>query len=242
MTGRQDNGTSDAPGPACSTDDSGDLFALLRATTPHRVQLTGGETAAQDTSTGLSGDLRDPLPHDAVVGSVETPVGFLTLGLTARGVAACSFEAEDQVAARLGRSLPNVGRAEARLDPVRSELAAYFEGRLRSFTVPLDLRLASDFGKVVLRSLLDVGYGETTTERELAQRSGQANARRAVVNTVRTNPLCVLLPCHRVVPDDYPQRLGGYAGGGEAKQYLLNLEETRIRRRSGAGAVRSGPG
>lgn len=211
--------------PASATraaGDSGDLFALLRATTP----------GAQETTQETTWKPADQLPHDVIVGTVETPVGFLTLGVTARGLVACSFETEDRVLARLTRFLPDIGRSETWLEPVRCEINAYFEGRSCSFSMPLDLRLASDFGKVVLRSLLQVDYGETTTEAELARRSGQDRARRAVVNTVRTNPLCILLPCHRVVPEDYPQRMGGYAGGGEAKRHLLSLEASHARRRT----------
>ncbi|GLU49867.1 methylated-DNA--[protein]-cysteine S-methyltransferase [Nocardiopsis ansamitocini] len=168
------------------------------------------------------------IPFDVVSGTAETPVGFLSLALTPRGLVSCSFDSEDTVLPRLARAVsPRIGPHDAWLEPVRQELNAYFEGRLTAFTVPLDLRLTSDFGRVVLRSLLDVPYGSTTFHTDLAARIGRASATRAVANTLATNPLCLFLPCHRVVPPDYPGECGPYTGGTAAKQYLLRLERER---------------
>ncbi|TDQ52311.1 methylated-DNA--[protein]-cysteine S-methyltransferase [Actinorugispora endophytica] len=165
------------------------------------------------------------VPFDVVTGTAETPVGFLSLALTERGLVSCSFDPEEAVLPRLARAVSTrIGPHDAWLDPVRRELNAYFEGRLTAFTIPLDLRLTSDFGRVVLRSLLDVPYGSTTSYAALAARIGHANAIRAVANTLATNPLCLFLPCHRVVPAEYPDLVGAYAGGSDAKRYLLTLE------------------
>lgn len=167
-------------------------------------------------------------PFDVVTGTAETPVGFLSLALTERGIASCSYDPEDTVTPRLARAVSTrIGSHSAWLDPVRRELDAYFEGQLTSFTIPLDLRLTSDFGRVVLRSLLDVPYGSTTSYTALAARIGHVNATRAVANTLATNPLCLFLPCHRVVPAEHPDRVGAYAGGADAKRYLLALERFR---------------
>lgn len=87
----------------------------------------------------------------------------------------CSFDPEETLLPRLARAVSSrIGTHEARLDPVRRELNAYFEGRLTSFSVPLDLRLTSDFGRVVLRSLLRVPYGSTATYQGWPRGSGAA--------------------------------------------------------------------
>ncbi|WP_158562858.1 methylated-DNA--[protein]-cysteine S-methyltransferase [Marinitenerispora sediminis] len=195
----------------------GDLDALIRATATTPAASTALPARPRPTVR--------PAQHDVVIGTAETPVGFLTLALTQRGLVSCSFDSEDSVLPRLSRAVSaDIGRQENRLDPVRRELNAYFEGRLTSFSIPLDLRLTSDFGRVVLRSLLDVPWGATLTHARLAERIGRGNAGRAVANTLATNPICVLLPCHRIVPEDYPAEVGCYAGGPDAKRYLLTLE------------------
>jgi methylated-DNA-[protein]-cysteine S-methyltransferase len=213
-----------------------DLVALIQATHPP-VRPTGhavGATIAHDR--GPQPVPSAPRPqgpvapggHEmpVVVGTVETPVGFLSAGLTPRGVAACTFDPEEVVATRLARATSGtVGQDDRRLDPLRSELDRYFEGTCDSFTVPLDLRLLSAFGRAVLRAVRDVPYGSVTTHTALAQRIGSPGALRAVRNSLLTNPLCVLLPCHRAVPEHYPRDTGEYAGGIPAKRYLLTLEE-----------------
>lgn len=193
-----------------------DLFTLLAAANPYAVPATAPAPPVV---------VPERARYDAVVGIAQTPLGPLSLALTGQGLAACTFESEDSVAERLSRLLPEVGREEGRLDPVRRELDAYFEGRLSRFSIPLDLRLVSDFGKVVLRSLLDVGYGCTRTYRVFAERLGKTNALRAMGNTLNTNPLCVVVPCHRVVAEDFPEHVGDYAGGAAAKRRLLRLEQ-----------------
>ncbi|PRX99611.1 methylated-DNA--[protein]-cysteine S-methyltransferase [Allonocardiopsis opalescens] len=197
----------------------GDLEALINATKP-------GGAAYADAS------------FDVVVGTAETPIGPLLLAITERGLAVCCYESEEAMLPRVTRLIsPRLGRDRRRLDPVRRELDAYFAGRLQSFATPVDLRLTSGFGRIVLRSLLDVPYGTTTTYDELAARIGHHNAVRAVANALATNPVCVVLPCHRVVPSGFPAdpSVGGYAGGADAKLYLLTLEEYAPRRRPAEG-------
>ncbi|MFC4867455.1 MULTISPECIES: methylated-DNA--[protein]-cysteine S-methyltransferase [Streptomonospora] len=203
-------------GPGSGTDD---IDALVRATSP----------AAGEDRAGPGGAAAAPaargVPFDVVTGVVETPVGFLFCAMTETGLAACSFAPEEAVVERLERAVSaNIGPHDAHLDPVRREIGAYFAGRLSTFTVPLDLRLTGDFGRVVLRSLLDVPYGSTIAPGDLAARIGRPNARRAVASTLAENPLCLFLPCHRVVGDDYPNDPGPYAGGTAAKRGLLALE------------------
>lgn len=160
---------------------------------------------------------------DVAITGVDTPVGRLALAATEAGVVACSYDGEDAVAARVAAAIsPRVLRAPARLDPVRRELEEYFAGRRARFSTTVDLRLATPFGQRVLRALGAVPYGMTTTYGALASRMGRPGAARAVGHALGANPICVIVPCHRVVGAS--GALTGYAGGLEIKRRLLDLE------------------
>lgn len=107
-------------------------------------------------------------------------------------------------------------------DTVTQQLREYFAGERREFDVPLDLHGVTPFRAEVLRELSKVPYGETTTYAELARAAGNPKAVRAVGSACATNPLPILIPCHRVLRAD--GSLGGYRGGTEAKRFLLRLE------------------
>lgn len=107
-------------------------------------------------------------------------------------------------------------------DPASRQLAEYFAGERREFDVPLDLHGVTPFRAEVLRELAKVPYGEITTYAELARAVGNPKAVRAVGSACATNPLPILIPCHRVLRAD--GSLGGYRGGTEAKRFLLRLE------------------
>jgi methylated-DNA-[protein]-cysteine S-methyltransferase len=118
---------------------------------------------------------------------------------------------------------PRVLRHPGPTDAVRRALAAYLAGRSRAVDVPVDLALARTFQREVLTTLRErVGYGERTTYAALASASGHTGAARAVGSALGGNPLCVVLPCHRVLPAS--GGVGGYAGGPAAKELLLALE------------------
>jgi methylated-DNA-[protein]-cysteine S-methyltransferase len=118
---------------------------------------------------------------------------------------------------------PRVLRHPGPTDAVRRALAAYLAGHSRGVDVPVDLALARSFQREVLTALrARVGYGERTTYAALASAAGHAGAARAVGSALGGNPLCVVLPCHRVLPAS--GGLGGYAGGPAAKEHLLALE------------------
>lgn len=181
---------------------SGDLDALLRVTSPTYVGKT---------------------QPDIAFGTLDGPVGRLTLAVTHRGVVACSYEDEHTVFERVCREVGSfIGADPRRLDPVRRELDAYFSSRLRAFTTTVDLQLATPFARTVLQMMLAVPYGTVTTYREIAERMGRPRALRAVGNALGGNPVCVIVPCHRVVEGDAV--LGGYAGGATAKERLLRVE------------------
>ncbi len=169
---------------------------------------------------------RPPRLHGDVTYALhDTPVGPLFLAVSKRGLVASSYDEESSAARRIaGRVSPAVvrGTSEA-LDEVRRELDAYFGGRRRSFDVPVDLALATPFQSRVLGTLREsVAYGSTTTYGTLARQIGAPKASRAVGAALGANPVCVVVPCHRVVGTT--GALTGYAGGVAAKETLLRLE------------------
>lgn len=156
---------------------------------------------------------------------METPVGRLLLAATERGLVRVAYEREgfdavlETLAARLS---PRILEAPARLGVARQQIGEYFSGARTRFDVPLDLGLSSGFRQAVQRYLPSIGYGQTQSYKEVAQIVGNAAAVRAVGSACATNPLPVVVPCHRVLRSD--GSLGGYIGGLEAKAALLALE------------------
>lgn len=105
---------------------------------------------------------------------------------------------------------------------LRTELAEYFDGTRRSFDVPLAPGGRTTFTTAIHTALTEIGYGETISYAQLAERVGSPHAVRAAGSACGSNPLLILIPCHRVLRSD--GGLGGYAGGLPAKQFLLDLE------------------
>jgi methylated-DNA-[protein]-cysteine S-methyltransferase len=164
---------------------------------------------------------------DVALAGVDSPIGRLALAATGAGLLACSFADEAELAERVARAVsPRVLRAPRRLDPVRRELDDYFEGRRRAFSVPVDLRLATPFAQRVLGALGEVEYGTTLSYGQLAARIGRPSAARAVGHALGANPVCVVLPCHRILGSG--GKLTGYAGGVPAKRWLLDLEHAPL--------------
>ncbi len=175
--------------------------------------------------------LRPPvLPVTDVSYAVDdTPIGRMLLARNESGALVASVfvptaTEEDRWLDRLARSVsPRVLRHPGALDVARRELDDFLAGRLRSFSSPVDLALATSFQHTVLGRLpLRVGYGERATYGELAKAIDRPSASRAVGAALGANPLCVVLPCHRIVASS--GSLTGYAGGLAAKEYLLDLE------------------
>ena len=163
---------------------------------------------------------------DVAYRTVDTPVGPLLLAATEQGLVRVAYpnQGHDAVLQELAdRISPRVLHAPARLDPVVRQLDDYFAGRRRRFDVPLDWRLSTGFRSTVLHHLAaDVDYGRTASYAALAALAGNPRAVRAVGTACATNPLPVVVPCHRVVRSD--GAIGNYAGGVEAKRTLLDLE------------------
>lgn len=153
----------------------------------------------------------------------ETPIGPLTLAATPAGLVSVGFGREDDVLPALAaRISPRVVRLPARFDQVRRELDEYFAGRRRHFDVPLDRRLSHGYRLAVLEELSTVPFGETVSYRDLAERTGRPGASRAVGSAMATNPIPIVVPCHRVLRTG--GALGGYGGGLDTKVWLLRHE------------------
>jgi len=162
---------------------------------------------------------------DIAYRTIDTPVGSLLLAATEMGLVRVAFarEGHNQVLATLAeRVSPRILNAPARLDSFAREFEEYFAHQRTQFDLPLDLRLSSGFRREVLARLPDIRYGETATYASIAAAAGSPRAVRAVGSACATNPLPVVVPCHRVIRTDGTP--GGYAGGLEAKLALLALE------------------
>jgi methylated-DNA-[protein]-cysteine S-methyltransferase len=179
----------------------------------------------------LHRSLEDAASRDGLVDvaytTMDTPLGTLLLAATERGLVRVAYPIEDHdevldsLATRLS---PRVLRAPRRLDAAAREIDEYFAGTRHGFDLALDLSLSKGFRLLVQQHLTEIGYGSTKSYRQVAQLVGNPNAMRAVGTACATNPLPIVLPCHRVLRTD--GTLGGYAGGLAAKTALLALEST----------------
>lgn len=171
-------------------------------------------------------DGRPPVLPDADVAYVlhDTPIGTMLLAAAAGRVVASSFGDEETITTRLAHTIsPRVLRQPAALDEVRRQLDEYLAGRRHNFDLEVDLALATPFQRLVLADLPTyTHYGSTTTYGELASELDRPKAARAIGTALGANPVCVVLPCHRVIGAS--GALTGYAGGLEAKRFLLDLE------------------
>ena len=191
-----------------------DVAGRLRAGTPTPPPDLGDLLAERISADGLD---------DVSVTIHDVPTGSLVLAATDAGLVLVSFRDEDAVMEELSRSLsPRVLRSTVRLDPVRRQLDEYFDRARTDFELDLDWALSRGFRRQVLDELTKVPYGATVSYAELARRAGNAKASRAVGSAMATNPLPIVVPCHRVLRTG--GALGGYAGGLETKRHLLALE------------------
>ncbi len=163
---------------------------------------------------------------DVAYRTMDSPVGPLLLAATEQGLIRVAFarEGHDAVLQTLADKVsPRILSAPVRLDAAARELDEYFAGRRHAFDLPLDWRLSAGFRRTVLSHLPEIGYGHTASYSAVAQLAGSPKAVRAVGTACATNPLPLVVPCHRVVRSD--GSMGGYRGGPDAKRTLLTLEE-----------------
>jgi len=181
-------------------------------------------TAAQNKlDRALRAEEAEVVYYDHVPGS---PIGAFFVGVSERGVVALSFaESEDRFRDWLQhRVRAIVVREPSKLREVVSQVLDYLEGRRKNFAFEYDLRSLTPFQRNVLTTVQEVPRGEYLTYGELARRIGKPGAARAVGQALGSNPIPVLIPCHRVLASD--GSLGGYSGRGgvRTKEALLRLE------------------
>lgn len=163
---------------------------------------------------------------DVAYAELDSPLGELLVAVTPRGLVRIAYEDEDAVLDELAREVsPRLLRAPERTDEVRRELEAYFAGDRRAFDLPLDWSLIRGFARRVLRATARVPFGQVTTYGTVAAEAGSPRAARAAGNALGSNPIPIVVPCHRVLHAG--GGLGGYAGGLDRKRFLLSLEGSR---------------
>jgi methylated-DNA-[protein]-cysteine S-methyltransferase len=175
---------------------------------------------------------------DVSYAPVESPFGTLLAAVTARGLVRVAFPEEDaaSLVEQLARRIsPRIAEARAPLDQVRRELDEYFSGGRRTFAVAVDRALMGPFARRVLGVTAQIPYGRVLSYGEVAAQAGSPRGSRAAGNALGSNPVPIVIPCHRVLRSG--GALGGYGGGLERKRWLLELERASAptRTRSGAG-------
>jgi methylated-DNA-[protein]-cysteine S-methyltransferase len=193
-----------------------DLLQDLPAITEAELAALHGRLAEQAEAGGLL---------DVAYRTLDTPVGTLLLAATPAGLVRVAYpiEGHDQVLQSLAAKVsPRVLSAPRRLDAAAREIEEYFAGRRHRFDLPLDHQLSSGFRRQVLAELPSIGYGHTASYATIAAAVGHPKAFRAVGTACATNPLPVVVPCHRVIKSG--GKLGEYRGGPAAKEFLLELE------------------
>lgn len=161
---------------------------------------------------------------DIVFASTDSPVGEITVAATDTGILAVGWDTEALLQKLADKVSPRVLEDRARLDDERRQLDEYFAGRRHTFDVEIDWTLTAGFRREVLHELVTVPYGSIVTYGELAERVHNPKASRAVGSAMATNPIPLIVPCHRVLQSG--GGLGNYSGGNgpETKAWLLRHE------------------
>jgi methylated-DNA-[protein]-cysteine S-methyltransferase len=195
---------------------------LLRRGAPD-AQDTGDEAVA--AAWRMSERAAEEGLADISYAPVDSPFGTLHAATTRRGLVRVAFPEEsiESVLERLARRLsPRIVEAPASLDPVKRELDEYFAGRRRQFDLALDWALITPFARRVLRKTSAIPYGGHLSYAEVAAEAGSPRGARAAGNALGSNPIPIVIPCHRVLHSG--GGLGGYGGGLDRKRHLLELE------------------
>lgn len=163
---------------------------------------------------------------DVAVATVDSPLGSLLAAGTARGLVMLAYEDAslewrlERLAAQVS---PRILEAPARLDPVRRELDEYFSGTRQRFDLPIDWTLVRPgYAREVLRRTAEIPFGDWLSYAEVAALAGSPRGWRAAGNALGSNPIPIVVPCHRVRRSG--GGLGGYTGGLDRKRFLVDLE------------------
>jgi methylated-DNA-[protein]-cysteine S-methyltransferase len=192
---------------------------MTKALAAPRIDRADVAAAAARFATGAPADVRYAV--------LETPAGRVVAAATARGLVRLAYEdwngGVDRIVEALAGSLsPRILEQPAALDAVARELDEYFAARRTAFDLPLDWSLCTPFARRVLGATRRIPYGQVATYGEVAERAGSPGGSRAAGNALGSNPMPIVVPCHRVVRAG--GALGGYTGGVERKELLLGLE------------------
>lgn len=168
----------------------------------------------------------DAVPEILFVTRYHSPLGIYVLGSSAQGVVC--MKTEERAPGFLARwrhngvDLRDNGEHN---DKLAGQLDAYFAGKRRQFNISIDLR-GTLFQRQVWEALCDIPYGQTRSYGQIAEAIGRRGAARAVGRAVGTNPVSIVVPCHRVIGSN--GELTGYGGGLERKAALLDLEARKV--------------
>ena len=191
----------------------------------HRTADGGVDRAAADAAVRFAERAWTEGGADVAYATVDSPFGPLLVAMTRRGLGRLAYPTEtpDRVLEDLSARLsPRMVESRVATDEVRRELDEYFDGRLRRFGVRVDLSLVRGFTLAILEATSRIPFGSVSTYREVATKAGNAAAVRAAGNALGSNPIPIVVPCHRVLRTG--GGLGGYTGGLERKVELLRLE------------------
>ena len=194
------------------------------------LKRLAGRTEAEERSRLASASLPDLAAADGLldvaVAEMDSPIGGLMVAVTPRGLACVAFEGgdyRDGVLARIAREIsPRILFSAKGTDAWRRELDEYFGATRTRFDLRIDRRLIHGIARDVLVQTSKIGFGQTNTYGEIAKKIGHPSAARAVGRALGSNPIPIVIPCHRVIGAS--GKLTGYAGGLDRKITLLELE------------------
>ncbi len=183
------------------------------------------ENASQRAATRLAEAAAREGLLDVAYGFADSPFGRLMVAVTPRGLVRLDYPDRDvdlslqELAAEVS---PRILEAPSATDDIRRELEEYFVGKRKRFTVRVDMSPLHGFRRKVLEQTARIPFGSVTTYSEVAAAAGSPRGMRAAGNALGSNPVPIVVPCHRVLRSG--GALGGYTGGLDRKVTLLTLE------------------
>jgi methylated-DNA-[protein]-cysteine S-methyltransferase len=195
-------------------------------TVENRIAQIAGEQAGDAAARAFAERALAEQLVDVAYDTVDSPLGPILAAVTPIGLVKLSYTGsfpEEAVLERLAKRVsPRVLRVPRKVDPVRRQLDEYFEGRRRDFELDTDWSLIGPFAQKVLKRTAAIPYGSLSTYGEVAAAAGSPRGARAAGNALGSNPIPIVIPCHRVVRTSHS--LGGYTGGLHIKEELLRIE------------------
>ena len=197
--------------------------------TPKNVETGLRKELAGSTPDGMFARLQERVVADRLVDvaftTIDSPLGTLLAAKTKKGLIRLSYEGRgvDASLEQLALAVsPRIMEAPSQLDDVRRELDEYFEGSRHDFDLPIDWSFVSGFVQKVLKATARIPFGSVSSYGQVALKAGSPRASRAAGNALGSNPMPIVVPCHRVLHSG--GGIGGYTGGLERKEFLLQLE------------------